>query len=425
MADAKVDDWAVPFLEALGATTDSDPEAVGEIPDDVIGPIIAKLTRKTADGETVEIRPLDMGKLRLFIKKVRGGEPKAQEVAVTVTKKEADKTDDRPKKRLSDVLDQMDDTPFEPLTESERLMYHKNYVDITGGEPGLECKASSDQIAALKAKMDAGNAPYADFAVFVPHGKRFAKIRKFDAQVFVHNTLQQRVMRGPANFTSWLDSWMVFRTAMLSLKAASPQVLDDYSRGLRNLCQIHPEAWGLIYAADEIMRGEVWDDMRDELLNESRWPEACPWNEVIKLSTFGSGDAKRNHWWFLHVQAPAQRGGKDLVKTLDGTSLLPSPDGLFGISASSSAGGAATDTSTRGRNKGAGARANRRTRAYRDEGPQNQNGNQNFGGGKGSYQPVAWNGGTNGKGKDWTAKGKHKSSKGQSKGKKGGKESTK
>ena len=32
----------------------------------------------------------------------------------------------------------------------------------------------------------------------------------------------------------------------------------------------------------------------------------------------------------LHVLAPAQHGGKALLKSVEGTSLIPSPDGLFG-----------------------------------------------------------------------------------------------
>ena len=308
----------------------------------------------------------------------------------------------------------MDEGTYEPLTESERVQYFKNYVDITGGEPSLETKASNDQIAALKAKIDNGKAPYADFAVFGPHGKRFAKIRKFDAQVFVNNSLQQRVMKGPSNFVSWVDSWMVFRTAMLSLQEASPQVLDDYQRGIRSLVQIYPDSWGLIFAADEIMRNEVWDEIRDELLLEDKWPAERPWNLVIKLSTFGSGDQKRNHWWYLHVQAPALRGGKDLVKTLEGTSMLPAPDGMFGATSSVLVSASTTTPAASGpTGSGKKQRPNPRTRAlYQQGGGLGQPIYEQYGGSSAS----AWNQGSTGKGKGWQKKGKGKGDK-NSKGK--------
>ena len=128
----------------------------------------------------------------------------------------------------------------------------------------------------------------------------------------------------------------MFRTAMLSLRAASPQTLDDYAQGIQTLASIHPspEDWGLIYAADEVMRHEVWNKIRDEMVLENTWPQKCPWDLVIAKSTYGPGDTKRMHWWYLHVLAPALRGGKNLVRTVEGSSLIPSPDGLFGTTSS-------------------------------------------------------------------------------------------
>ena len=210
----------------------------------------------------------------------------------------------------------------------------------------------------------------------MPHGVRFAKLRKFDAQVFVNNCLQQRVLRGPSNLTSWMDSWRVFRTVMLSLKAASPQTLDDYANGIQTLCNIHPSAddWGLIYAADEVMRHEIWDKIRDEMVLENVWPEVTPWDAVIKKSVYGSGDPKRMHWWYLHVLAPAQRGGKNLLKVVEGTSLIPSPDGLFGNTASSSRAPSGTSSTApapaAGKGRGRPSRQQRRFKAAADQGAQ-------------------------------------------------------
>ena len=426
LKDAKVSvDWGTAFLEALGADLATDPEVVAGIPEEVIGPIVQTLERTGENNEKIKIRPVEMGALKLFIKKVRSGTIGSGGSVAAPPPPSASKVDETSagRKRMADVLDQMDEGTFDPLTESERVTFHKNYVDITGGAPSLETKATNDQVAALRAKISAGKAPYADFAIFVPHGKRFAKLRKFDAQVFVNNTLQQRVMKGPSNFTSWTDSWSVFRTAMLSLQEASPQVLDDYQRGIRSLVQIHPDAWGLIFAADEIMRSEVWDEIRDELLLDGSWPTERPWNTVIKLSTFGSGDAKRNHWWYLHVQAPAQRGGKDLVKVLEGTTLLPSTDGMFGptstVSVSSNAAGPPATTAAVGKK----SRPNMRQRHLKSGGASQKYDNADFS----QASSSGWNPGPTGKGKGWQPKGKGKGDKnGQhSKGKKGGKTATK
>ena len=160
----------------------------------------------------------------------------------------------------------------------------------------------------------------------------------------------------------------------------------------------------MIFAADEIMRSEVWDDIRDELVAENKWPETHPWNLVIKMSTFGNGDSKRSHWWYLHVLAPAQKGGKELVKSLEGTSLVPSPDGMFGgtvstsVSGASSSAGQPPQSVTR-------ARPNRRARSNRGWNQQGGKGNSNGINGnndhaKGSSSTDGWHGGNYNKGKD-------------------------
>ena len=119
---------------------------------------------------------------------------------------------------------------------------------------------------------------------------------------------------------------------MVSLKAAAPQTLDDYHRGIEQLTTLYPHAWGLIFCADELMRSEMWDKIREELEDEEEWPEKVPWNKVIQMSTYGRGDAERQHWWFTHVVAPATQGGggKSTVAIFEGSSNLPAEDGLFG-----------------------------------------------------------------------------------------------
>ena len=401
--DRAPSDWMEAFFMALGTTKDGDAEIFAEIPEDVVEDVVKTLTKKDNEDNVVKATPVVMGALKLFSRKVRTAmrqhtapdQGAEQSAPVSATGAATAHTESRPKRRIADVLDQMDDGQFDPLTDQERIEYHMNYKMVTGGVPADNAEASPDQIAALKTKVDTGAAPYADFAVFVPHGVRFAKLRKFDAQVFVNNSLQQRVLRGPSNLASWLDSWRVFRTAMLSIKAAAPQTLDDYANGIQMLCNIHPSAddWGLIYAADEVMRHEIWNKIRDEMVLDKEWPEVTPWDAVIKKSCYGSGDPKRMHWWFLHVLAPAQRGGKNLVKAVEGTSLIPAPDGLFGNTASSSRGPAALTMgpgagAAGGKGSARPSRNQRRTKANKGANTQgygkgSANGNYESDGGKG------------------------------------------
>ena len=93
-----------------------------------------------------------------------------------------------------------------------------------------------------------------------------AKVMKFNTQVFVDGALQSRMLRGPSDFASWECSWAVFRSAMVMLKAAAPQTLDNYHNGIRELSTLYgPAAWGIISLADEVNRSERWANLADDL----------------------------------------------------------------------------------------------------------------------------------------------------------------
>jgi len=202
--------------------------------------------------------------------------------------------------------------------------------DVTGDAPPESERPSSDQLAALKTRLEAGESPYVDFALWTPFGKRGAKLRKFDGQVFVDNELRNRQLAGPSNFDAWLASWKVFRAAMIMHGAASPAVLDKYANGIRDLAKIHPSSWGIIFVADELNRFERWEnifeelqDSDDEFRKQAGFKSDFPWNTVIKLSTFGVNFEDYSHWWFLHVLSVASGKGSALAAELEGSERVP------------------------------------------------------------------------------------------------------
>ena len=83
--------------------------------------------------------------------------------------------------KMSAVLDQADDSTYEALDPSKRAALRANHESTTGGPPPVGRDPSADQLAAMMARLNKGEAPYADFAVFQPHGRRLAKYHKFDA----------------------------------------------------------------------------------------------------------------------------------------------------------------------------------------------------------------------------------------------------
>ena len=345
-------------LPHLGVKEDSSPEVVTFIPEQTLTKAIADMPGRA---EATHLNPMEQGVVNHFFVKLKAELANGPAQAPSSSTSPAAVADEAPKKKISDVLDQTDDSTFPELTASERQKYRQNHVALTGGVPSLAVKPSAEQLGALKAKMDSGKAPYCDFALFTPHGKRVQKLLKFTAQVWVNNQLQQRVLTGPSDFRCWTECWRVFRAAMISLDAATPQVLDDYYGGIEQLTTIFPKHWGLIYMADELIRSEVWGDMREQIEDEGQLVEKGLWNKIIANSTYGKSDPERTHWWYLHVTAPASTGqGRAMVSDIEGTTLLPSSDGLFGTA---SRGGTSTAASSNSQT-GTAPRQRRRVRQY-------------------------------------------------------------
>ena len=145
------------------------------------------------------------------------------------------------------VLDQSDDGTFQPLSLEDRAMYRSNHRVITGGDPPEGREPSPDQLAALVTKLSRDEAPYVDFAVFTPHGRRQYRLHKFNAEVFVDGQLVKRELKGPMDFRSWKACWSTFRAAMISIRAATPATLDAYERGMEELHHLAPNHWGILF----------------------------------------------------------------------------------------------------------------------------------------------------------------------------------
>ena len=78
--------------------------------------------------------------------------------------------------------------------------------------------------------MVAGGAPYVDFSIFGPHGKRMLKRLVFTAHVYepASGSWHRQELPGPLDFQSRWKSWGVFRTATLLLGFAPVEPLDHY-----------------------------------------------------------------------------------------------------------------------------------------------------------------------------------------------------
>eukprot|EP00971_Amphidinium_carterae_P163487 3241901-Amphidinium_carterae.1 len=102
--------------------------------------------------------------------------------------------------------------------------YHTTF----GTRPQPYEEPSGEQLSALKALLDDDRAPYCDFAIWGPFGRRQGKLLRFQAQVFVYGELHTKMMAGPNTFEAWRPCWRVFRVAMILLQASLPGPLDEY-----------------------------------------------------------------------------------------------------------------------------------------------------------------------------------------------------
>ena len=226
---------------------------------------------------------------------------------------------DNPKKRkLMGIIDQTTEAEINMIPDSEVRELFRKYSDLQGGMPQPQEEPSGEQISGVRELLRADSAPYVDFAVFGPYGKRQAKMLRFEAQVFVAGQLVTRQVKGPSNFDAWRSAWRVYQVTMMILEASPPGPLDEYEENIRKLNQELPGSWGMIAAADDMMRSEYWERIRREVEAQvaagtfrGQWLPKQPWATVLRES------ASNRAWWDEHVRTPA------LVANLVGRNQTP------------------------------------------------------------------------------------------------------
>ena len=209
---------------ALGADAETTLEDIFETPKESVSEGVEKYKKSVADGavDGSELTPIQVGKIHSTVKKIRAlfelpADPLLPPTAVEPPALQpiVISAPENNKRKMSQVLDQQDESTYEKLTPMERAQMRDVHRKVTGDAPPEAERPSSDQLASLKAKLATGEAPYTDFAIWSPFGKRGAKLRKFDAQAFVDNELKSRQLPGPSNYEG--PSRQVLATPLPSL----------------------------------------------------------------------------------------------------------------------------------------------------------------------------------------------------------------
>ena len=210
--------------------------------------------------------------------------------------------------KLASVLDQGDHTEVALASQSDMDMWHAAHITAMGAAPAEAAEPTLEQASALDNRIKAGLSPYADFAVFVPYGRRGLRAMRFRTWTPVGDgTYTSKEVPGPENWMQWEAAWDLFTATMLMLSAAGLSALTAYKNCVKQLAILWPDCWHLVAMADDKMRAEQWSRIKRCIANEvtggapppAGYTAAHPWSAVIRRS------CEDSKFWNEQVRYPA------------------------------------------------------------------------------------------------------------------------
>ena len=162
------------------------------------------------------------------------------------------------KMKFVNVLDQADESEFNVIDDKAHARLMGNFVNLTGGLPAVDEEPTREQLSALHRKVFVLNQPpYADFAVFTPHNKKFLKAMKYRTFLpTMEGGYMAKEVPGPATYSQWLGSFRVWRTAMLMLEILDLALIQRYELLVENMVKQLPGCWHLIVSAEDRARSD-------------------------------------------------------------------------------------------------------------------------------------------------------------------------
>eukprot|EP00971_Amphidinium_carterae_P348659 6490615-Amphidinium_carterae.1 len=271
----------------------------------------------------------------------------------STTKKEVKVT--ARKCKLSSVLDQTCDAEVVRLdAETISNLYHAYEVN-RGGVPHSDHDPSVDQLSAYHQALGDGSLPYADFAVFGPHGDRLARKLRFANYTMnpVDGVWTRTELPGPPDFQTWWKCFRTYKTLLLLLDLVDIEPIDNYGEKVRDLHDTFgPPCWFIIYQADSRMRSEQFERIRRRLDSDYNkvtqaggstklidFDPKKPWNGVLREAAsdteFWTVEVKDKAYFFLTAVRTSQAVREDgtAQPALKAVNLSSTPAGSPGSSA--------------------------------------------------------------------------------------------
>ena len=151
--------------------------------------------------------------------------------------------------KMTQVLDQADDSEFVVETEAVRSGWLQRVITLTGAHPPEEEEPTLEQVSALHRRSILQDlAPYTDFGVWVPYGAKALKASKFRSYILMAEGYITKELQGPSCYLQWGACFRVFSTAcLILLNIADLVVLHAYEMFVEKMSRQYPGAWHLIY----------------------------------------------------------------------------------------------------------------------------------------------------------------------------------
>ena len=171
------------------------------------------------------------------------------------------------------------------------------YREVRGDFPHEDHEPTPDQLSAVSQLIQSDVAPYVDFSIFGPHGKRMLRKLHLISHTYDPSSGEWRRqdLPGPPDMDTWWRSWMVFRTTMLLLQQAKAEPLDLYGERMRDMATTYgQQCWFIIYNADVRMRHEEMERIRRRTaIDTGSVPD---WNQTFLLAS------KATQYWDAEVR---------------------------------------------------------------------------------------------------------------------------
>ena len=189
--------------------------------------------------------------------------------------------------KMASLVDQSDDSELHPASREQVQQWQQCYLQVMGAPPQEEEDVTDQQLAALNKRINVQNmAPYVDFSVWLPFGRKALRSQKFRTYFPLGDgSYLMKDLPGPQSFQQWLVSWRVFKTGAIMLGAVSLASLQLYERAIEKLVMQWPRVWGLICAAEDKARAERLEKLRRKFDADQKaqrqvpldWDPGHPW----------------------------------------------------------------------------------------------------------------------------------------------------